>query len=210
LFFLVNCKAHFVRLFSAFVKNTFENKDIPYFGQMPKKQTEIQLRDEILASKIYIIRNQKVMIDRDLANLYGVETKRLKEAVKRNINRFPEDFMFEMNKTEFENWRTQIASSNSEKMGLRYAPYCFTEQGVAMLSSVLNSERAIKVNIQIMRLFTRLRKVISENVELKLEIEQIKKKLSNHGQSIELVFKYLDELIEKKDKPRKRLGYLER
>jgi hypothetical protein len=177
---------------------------------MAKKQTEIQVHDEMLTSKIYIIRNQKVMVDRDLAGLYGVETKKLKQAVKRNINRFPTDFMFEMNKIEFENWRSQFVTSNSEKMGLRYAPFCFTEQGVAMLSSVLNSERAIKVNIQIMRVFTQLRRAVSENTELKLEIEQIKKKLANHGQNIELVFRYLDELIEKKDKPRKKVGYLER
>lgn len=100
-------------------------------------------------------------------------------------------------------------TSNSDKMGLRYSPFCFTEQGVAMLSSVLNSPRAIKVNIQIIRLFIRLRKVITDHTELRLEIEQIKKKLNNHSQNIELVFKYLDELIEKKDKsPRRKIGYL--
>ena len=90
------------------------------------------------------------MIDRDLAELYGVETKRLKEAVRRNASRFPSDFMFEMNKEEFEDWRTQNATSKEDKQGLRYAPFCFTEQGVTMLSCVLSSERAIMVNIQIM------------------------------------------------------------
>lgn len=110
----------------------------------------IVLAEEAIISKIYLIRGQKVMIDRDLAELYGVETKRLKEAVRRNASRFPSDFMFEMNKEEFEDWRTQNATSKEDKQGLRYAPFCFTEQGVTMLSCVLSSERAIMVNIQIM------------------------------------------------------------
>ena len=114
----------------------------------------IAIPDVIVMSKIYVIRNKKVMIDRDLAELYGVETKRLKEAVRRNITRFPEDFMFEMTKKEFLYWRSHFASSNSEKMGLRYVRFCFTEQGVAMLSSILNSEQTIHVNIQIIRIFT--------------------------------------------------------
>ena len=112
---------------------------------------EIAIPDEVLMNKIHLIRGQKVMLDRDLSDLYGVETKRLKEAVKRNIERFPEDFMFELTKQEFENWRSQIASSKSDKMGLRYAPFCFTEQGVTMLSCVLSSKRAIEVNIRIIR-----------------------------------------------------------
>ena len=95
------------------------------------------LSEETIANKIYFIRNQKVMLDRDLAILYGIETKRLKEQVKRNISRFPEDFMFELTKSEFENWRSQFATSNSDKMGLRYLPMAFTEHGVLMLSSVL-------------------------------------------------------------------------
>ena len=110
----------------------------------------IVLAEEAIISKIYLIRGQKVMIDRDLAGLYGVETKRLKEAVRRNASRFPSDFMFEMNKEEFEDWRTQNATSKEDKQGLRYAPFCFTEQGVTMLSCVLSRERAIAVNIQIM------------------------------------------------------------
>lgn len=110
---------------------------------------EIILPEEVVMSKIYELRGEKVMIDRDLAQLYGVETKRLKEAVRRNINRFPEDFMFVMDNAEFQFWRTQIASSKSDQKGLRYAPYCFTEQGITMLSCVLNSDRAIGVNITI-------------------------------------------------------------
>lgn len=175
-----------------------------------KKQEEISIiPDEIISNKIYLIRNQKVMIDRDLAELYQVETKRLKESVKRNINCFPEDFMFVLNKNEFENWRSQFVTSNADKMGLRYAPMVFTEQGVAMLSSVLNSERAIAVNIKIIRIFTKMREYLTDNLSVRLEIEEIKKKLSNHSKNIELVFNYLDELIDKKQPPtpRKTIGY---
>ncbi|WP_302850204.1 ORF6N domain-containing protein [Polaribacter sp. Q13] len=155
------------------------------------------------------MRNQKVMLDRDLADLYQVETKRLKEAVRRNINRFPDDFMFEMTKKELENWRTQIATSNSDKMGLRYAPMVFTEQGVAMLSSVLKSDRAITVNIKIIRIFTKMRNLLSDHLSLRLEIEDIKKKMNNHDKNIELVFSYLDELVDKKEdeKERTKIGF---
>jgi hypothetical protein len=149
------------------------------------------------------------MLDRDLAELYGVKTRVLKQAVRRNAKRFPEDFMFEMTKEELEVWRSQFATSNQDKKGLRYAPFCFTEQGVTMLSCVLNSERAIEVNIRIIRVFTKIREVFTDNLSLKLDIEEIKKKLTNHSKNIELVFNYLDELIDKKDneKPRTQIGY---
>ena len=118
---------------------------------MAEKIRSVTVAEEAIISKICLIRGQKVMIDRDLAELYGVETKQLKRQVRRNIDRFPEDFMFELSEEEFQEWRSQFGTSNEgDKMGLRYAPYVFTEQGVAMLSSVLNSESAIKVNIQIM------------------------------------------------------------
>lgn len=175
--------------------------------KMAKKETSLTVPDEIIMNQIYYINGQKVMIDRDLAILYGVETKRLKEAVKRNIERFPEDFMFEMTKEEFEKWRTQFATSISDKMGLRYAPFCFTEQGVAMLSSVLNSPQAISVNIQIIRIFTRIRQMLIDNTELRLAIEEIKKKTENNTKNIEVVFKYLDELLEKKPQPRPKIGF---
>ncbi|MFL5754448.1 MAG: ORF6N domain-containing protein [Bacteroidia bacterium] len=109
---------------------------------MYAKRNFIDRSDEIILNQIYYIRGQKVMIDRDLAPLYGVETKVLKQTVKRNISSFPEDFMFEMSKAELDNWRTQIVTSNSDKMGLRYAPFCFTEQGVAMLSSVVKQRKS--------------------------------------------------------------------
>lgn len=156
--------------------------------------------DELITDKIYLIRGQKVMIDRDLAKLYGVETKVLKQAVKRNISRFPEDFMFDLTKKEADSLRSQIVTLKRGQH-LKYMPMAFTEQGVAMLSSVLNSERAINVNIQIIRIFTRIRQMLSDNTELRLEIEQIKKKLNNHNQNIEVLFSYLDELMKKKDKP---------
>src|SRR5690554_1449900 len=126
--------------------------------------------DELLASKIYIIRDQKVLLDRDLAVLYGVETRTLKQAVRRNMDRFPEDFMFELTSEEFEAWRSQSVISNTDKQGLRHAPFCFTEQGVAMLSSVLKSKLAIQINIQIMRVFTRMRKLLADHTEVRIEM----------------------------------------
>jgi hypothetical protein len=155
-----------------------------------------------------LIREQKVMVDSDLAELYGVETKYLKRQVKRNTNRFPEDFMFELTKEEFANWRSQFVTSNSSnKMGLRYAPYVFTEQGVAMLSSVLNSPKAIAVNIKIIRVFTKIREMLFNNKDLLLRMEKIERKLSSQNKNIEIVFQYLDELIEKKEKPVTKIGY---
>ncbi|WP_255211329.1 ORF6N domain-containing protein [Flavobacterium succinicans] len=162
-----------------------------------------------MANKIYFIRNQKVMLDRDLATLYGIETRVLKQAVKRNISRFPEDFMFELTKSEFENWRSQFVISNSDKMGLRYLPMAFTEHGVLMLSSILKSDKAIQVNIQIMRIFAKVRQMLLDTTELKIDILQIQKKLENHDKNIELVFSYLDELTEKKENEPKKttIGY---
>ena len=116
---------------------------------------------ENIQSKIYVIRGQRVMLDRDIAALYNVDTKVLNQAVKRNIKRFPEDFMFQLSKTEFQIWKSQIVTSNSDKMGLRRPPYAFTEQGVAMLSGILNSDIAIDTNIKIIRAFVALRRIVS-------------------------------------------------
>ena len=176
---------------------------------MKKSQALVKISDEVIMNQIYYIRDQKVMIDRDIAELYGVETKRLKEAIKRNIERFPDDFMFEMSHNEFENWRTQFATSNSDKMGLRYAPFCFTEQGVAMLSSVLNSKRAILINIQIIRIFTKVRQMLLDNIEVRLAIEKLERKTDNNTKNIELLFHYFDEGSEKKEtaKPIKKIGF---
>jgi len=167
------------------------------------------LSEETISNKIYFIRGQKVMIDRDLATLYGIETRVLKQAVKRNISRFSEDFMFDLNKTKTENWKSQIVISNSEKMGLRYIPTAFTEHGVLMLSSVLKSDKAIQTNIQIMRIFSKVRQMLLDTTEIKVDILQIQKKLENHDKNIELVFSYLDELTEKKENESERvkIGY---
>jgi S-adenosylmethionine synthetase len=133
----------------------------------------------------------------------------LKEAVKRKLFRFPEEFMFELTNEEFTNWRSHIATSNSDRMGLRYTPMVFTEHGVLMLSSVLNSKKAISINIQIMRIFTRIRQMRTDALSLNLEMEEIKKKLRNQDKNIELVFSYLDELITKLQNkiPRNRIGF---
>jgi phage regulator Rha-like protein len=172
------------------------------------------LKEDSIINRIYMIRGMKVMLDRDLSEMYGVETKRLKEAVRRNINRFPEDFMFEMTQEEFTNWRTQFATSNAEKMGLRYAPFCFTEQGVAMLSSVLNSETAIEVNIQIIRVFTRMREFLANHTEILLKMEQFEKTLTKQNQKnqkydedIDMIFNALKQLLHQKKEPRKRIGF---
>jgi len=159
---------------------------------------------ERITSKIYLIRGQKVMLDRELAELYEVETSQLKRAVRRNIDRFPEDFMFELTKKELNHWRCQFGTSNSDKMGLRYKPMAFTEQGVAMLSSVLKSKRAIHVNIQIMRVFTRLRQAILDNADLRKEFEDLKQISEERFQ---IVFETLDQLINIENTEKKKIGF---
>lgn len=164
--------------------------------------------DETVMDKIYYIREQKVMLDRDLAELYGVETKRLKEAVRRNKARFPKDFMFQMRKREFENWRTQLAPSNNDRQGgLRYAPFCFTEQGVTMLSCVLSSERAISMNIRIIRIFTRMREMMLTHKDILLKLEQLETKTSRHDEEIKKIFEYLKQLLSPPKEPRTLIGF---
>jgi len=160
--------------------------------------------EERIAGKIYLIRGIKVMLDRDLAELYRVETKALKQAVRRNIDRFPDDFMFEFTREEFCNWRSQFVTSKSDRMGLRHKPMAFTEQGVAMLSSVLNSKRAIQVNIQIMRAFTRLRQMLSTHEELKKKIENMEKK---YDENFRVVFEAIKQLLETEARPKRRIGF---
>jgi len=176
---------------------------------MSKSKTELKstaISDEVLVNKIYEFRGQKVMLDSDLADLYGVETKRLNEQVRRNVSRFPKDFMFALNQEEIEILKSQIATSSWG--GRRKAPNVFTEHGVLMLSSVLNSEQAIQVNIQIMRIFAKIRQYLADNTEVKLEIaeikytvEQIAKKQKGHDQNIELLFEYIDRLQETTETP---------
>jgi ORF6N domain-containing protein len=171
------------------------------------KENELNLPDEIVISKIYLIRNQKVMLDSDLASLYEVDTKQLKRQVKRNLERFPADFMFELTGIENENLRCQIGASSWG--GSRYVPMAFTEHGVLMLSSVLGSAKAVQVNIQIMRIFTKIRQTLTDTTELRLAIEEIRHRTNNNTKNIEVVFQYFDELLEKKEKakPRKQIGY---
>ena len=172
------------------------------------------MADEVIVNKIYLVRGQKVMIDRDLAELYGVETKRLKEAVRRNASRFPPDFLFEMDKKELEDWRTHFASSKEDKKGLRYAPFCFTEQGVTMLSCVLNSERAIEVNIRIIRVFTKMREMLLSHKDILVKLEQIEKRLLQHDvginkqeENVQMIFQALKQLLNPPQEPRPRIGF---
>ena len=174
---------------------------------MAKKGVTSIIPDEVVMNKIYMIRNQKVMLDSDLSELYGVETKVLKQAVRRNITRFPEDFMFEMSKEEHDTLRSQIVTSNEGRGGTRYMPFCFTEQGVTMLSCVLNSERAIHVNIQIIRIYTRIREMLLAHKDVFLRVEQVEKQMIKQDEKIELLFTYLSRFIEKEDKPRRPIGY---
>ena len=161
------------------------------------KKNILVVSDEVVIGRIRTVRGHKVMLDRDLAELYGVETKRLKEAVRRNNERFPEDFMFEMNAQELENWRSQIASSNSgDRMGLRYAPFCFTEHGVLMLSSVLNSEAAIAVNIQVIRVFTRMRELLANHKDILLALEKLRGTVSHNSRDIKVIFRLLKKMQE--------------
>ncbi|NTW32536.1 MAG: ORF6N domain-containing protein [Bacteroidetes bacterium] len=174
---------------------------------MAKKEKTLAIPDEIIMNKIYYIRGQKVMLDSDLAELYEVETKRLKEQVKRNIDRFPDGYMFTLTESEFANLRSQFATSSWG--GVRYLPMAFTEHGVLQLSNYLKSERARAVGFKIIDVFVRLREVLTDNMELRLAIEEIKKKTENNTKNIELVFQYLDELLEKQEnpKPRKQVGF---
>ena len=135
----------------------------------------------LIENKIYFLRGRKVILDRDLAELYGVETRRLNEQVRRNIERFPSDFMFQLSKTEVQIWMSQIAISNKERMGLRKPPLAFTEQGIAMLSGLLSSKTAVQVNIQIMRAFVRLRELMAANAELREKIEDLERALDQSG-----------------------------
>lgn len=174
---------------------------------MAKSARSLIIPDELVMNKIYLIRGQKVMLDRDLAELYGVETKVLKQAVRRNINRFPDDFMFEMNQGELKNWRSQFVTSISDNMGLRYTPFCFTEQGIAMLSSILNSKTAIRVNIQIIRVFTKKRELVLTHKDILLQLKKIEKKLANHDEDITLIFGYLKQLLNPPQPPRRRIDF---
>lgn len=180
-----------------------------------------KMRDELapnrmleskIIERIYIIRGMKVMLDKDLAEMYGVPTHRLNEAVKRNLSRFPEDFMFQLNTDEFKNLISQIAISSLPDGktgwgGTRKLPYAFTEQGVAMLSSVLSSETAIQVNIQIIRIYTKIRQILVNNKDLWIKLENIEKDVVKNSDEIKTIFKILKQLIVKDPIPREPIGF---
>lgn len=167
----------------------------------------VQIPDEVIINKIYHIRGRKVMIDRDLAELFGVETKRLKEAVRRNINRFPADFMFEMNARELEQWRKEHLSEEDDKFGLRYAPYCFTEPGVTMLACILNSDIAVEMNIRIIRVFTGMREMMMGHKDVLLKMELLEKQVVDNSMDIRNIFQVLKELITPPTAPVRKIGY---
>ena len=169
---------------------------------------------EIIERKIYFIRGHKVMLSMDLARLYGVTTKRLNEQVKRNIKRFPDDFMFQLTKEEISLFQIGTSNSRSQfatlKQGqnIKYLPYAFTEQGVAMLSSVLNSERAIHVNIAIMRAFVKLRQILSTHKELTHKLEELERKTEKHDVEIQSIFETIRQLMAPPpEKPRRMIGF---
>jgi len=161
--------------------------------------------DIVVMEKIYVIRGEKVMLDHDLAELYGIETKQLKRAVRRNIDRFPEDFLFELSSEEFNDLRSQFGTSSWG--GARYLSMAFSEHGVLMLSSVLNSKRAIKVNIQIMRVYVHIREMILTHKDLLQQMDSLDKKVAKQDEKIALVFQYLKKFIDVQEKPKKRVGY---
>ena len=160
---------------------------------------------ERIERSILLIRGYKVMLDSDLAGLYGVTTKRLNEQVRRNLSRFPEDFLFQLTESETHLLRSQFATSKKGRGGRRYPPYAFTEQGVAMLSSVLNSERAIKVNIEIMRAFVRLRQILASNKELAKRLDELEKK---YDAQFRVVFEAIRELMKPPETKKRPIGFL--
>jgi len=176
--------------------------------------TVVAIAEEQIINQIHMIRGQKVMLDRDLARMYGVDTSQLKRQVRRNIERFPEDFMFEMTKVELEDWRCHFGISNPDRMGLRHPPYCFTEQGVAMLSSVLGSKTAIAVNIQIIRVFTRMRNLLLQHQDLLAKLEHLENRMEEQDQAIHenkeeirTIFKVLKQLLQHPNQERKPVGF---
>lgn len=170
-------------------------------------KTKSLMPAENLINKILVIRNQKVILDRELAVLYNVETRVLKQAVRRNLERFPSDFMFQLTKKEFQDWRSQTVMSKSEEQGLRHLPFAFTEQGVAMLSSVLKSNRAIEVNILIMRAFVKLRELISTHKKVEEKLKELEKKLKDHDDQIVQIVQVINQLITPPETPKRKMGF---
>jgi len=173
---------------------------------MAEEKSALVVPDEIVMNKILLIRGKKVMIDRDLAELYGVTTKQMNQQVKRNLKRFPEDFMFQLTENEKEG----VVTKCDHLVPLKYSPvlpYAFTEYGAVMLASVLNSERAIDVNIQIVRIFTQMRDMMAANKEILSKLEQLERKVTGHDEDIRVIFVYLKQLLNPPNEPRPRIGF---
>ena len=162
---------------------------------------------ESIEARIVLIRGQKVMLDTDLASLYGVSTKRLNEQVKRNGERFPEDFMFRLSAEETEGLRSQFATSNDGRGGRRYRPYAFTEHGAVMLASVLNSKIAVEASLRVVRAFVRLRQTLATHRELATKLAELEARIEAHDDNITAVFEAIRQLMEPVEKPRKRIGF---
>lgn len=175
---------------------------------MAKKELQLLVAEQKILNRIYVVRGEKVMLDEDLAEMYKVETRRLNEQVKRNGKRFPKDFMFTLTSKEYENLKSQNATSSWG--GTRYLPMAFTEPGVAILSSILNSKTAIEVNIRIIRVFTRLREYALTHKEILLQLAKLEKEVKGNSKDIENIFMVLKELVEKQSKPaapRQKIGF---
>lgn len=169
-------------------------------------QTIIAIPDEAIIDKILLIRGKKILLDRDLASLYHVSTRDFNKAVKRNIKRFPEDFMFQLTKEEFGNLMFQNGTSSWG--GTRKLPYAFTEQGVAMLSGILSSDIAIEVNIRIIRIFTRLREMLLTHTEILLKLEQLERQVVQNSEDIQMIFTALKQLLTSPEQTdRRRVGF---
>ena len=174
-----------------------------------KKEIQLLVVEQKILNRIYVIREQKVMLDEHLAEMYKVETRRLNEQVKRNYKRFPKDFMFTLTRKEYENLMSQNATSSWG--GRRNLPYAFTEQGVAMLSSILNSDIAIEVNIRIIRVFTKLKEYALTHKEILIQLGKLEKQVKGNSKDIENIFMVLKELLEKQEKPnppRRKIGFI--
>jgi phage regulator Rha-like protein len=173
---------------------------------MAEESSKLIVPDAVVMSKILLIRGKKVMIDRDLAELYGVETKRLNEQVKRNRKRFPEDFMFQLTEKE----KGEVVAKCDHLAALKYSPalpYVFTEHGAVMLASVLNSDRAIEVNIQIVRIFTQMREILLTNQEILLKLEQLENQVVQNSEDIQMIFTALKQLLNTPHPPRQMIGF---
>jgi hypothetical protein len=163
---------------------------------------------EFIERRIYLIRGQKVMLDSDLADLYQVPTKALNQAVRRNLNRFPQDFLLQLTEAELKNWRSQIVTSNPAAiMGLRRPPYAFTEHGVAMLSAILKSERAVKMSILIVRAFIQMREILSSQKDIAEKFRKLEKQQKRQGTKIDVIYKIVEDLLQKPEPKKNLIGF---